>query len=192
MDTKIEKLPQSRISTTTVVTADERRIAEEQALKSLAKRVNIKGFREGMAPPDLVRQHVKPEDVTEETVRALLPKIMAEALKMSGAKPIIRPAVSVVSLDPLTISVTFVERPPTELKKPEKIVVEKKPLPEASSEEVETFIGKLLMQDHTEPPADAATAKEASAAKLPELTAEFLKSRLGVERPPEQYRTDVK
>lgn len=192
METTFKKLPSSRISTTTVVTADERKIAEEQALKSLAKRVSIKGFREGMAPPDLVRQRVKPEDVLEETVRALLPKVMAEALKLSNAKPIIRPATNIASLDPLTIILTFVERPAAELKKPEKITVEKKPMPEASSEEVETFIGKLLMQDRTEPPADPATAKEKSDTKLPELTAEFLKSRLGVDRTPEAFRTDVK
>jgi FKBP-type peptidyl-prolyl cis-trans isomerase (trigger factor) len=128
MDTTIEKRHSTRIRTTTVMTADERKLGEEQALKTLAKRVNIRGFRAGSAPPDLVRQHVKPKDVMEEAVRALLPKVVAEALKLSGAKPIIRPSVSVTALDPLTITVTFVERPAAELRKPENINVEKKPM----------------------------------------------------------------
>ncbi len=159
METKIEKLKESRIRTTTIVHADERKAAEEQALKSLSQRVKIKGFRDGTAPTDLVRQHVKPEQIQEEMVRAVLPSVVADALKVSGAKPIIRPAASIVSMEPLTISLTFVERPEAELKKPDGIKIEKKAVTDASAKEVETFIHKLLIQDRTETPVERAAAK---------------------------------
>ncbi len=159
METKVEKLASSRILTTTVVSADERAAAESKALTALASRVKIKGFREGMAPPDIVRQHVDEEHVREETVRVLLPQIMTDALKLSGAKPIIRPAAAVTSLQPLTITLTFVERPATKLKKPDTINVEKKPMDDVTDADVEAFIRKLLLQDRIDTPVARAAAK---------------------------------
>ncbi len=159
METKVEKLKESRIKTTTIVSADAKKKAEEKALKNLAQRVRIKGFREGMAPPALVREHVTQEQIVEETVRMALPDVMADALKTSGAKPIIRPAASVVSLEPLTISIVFVERPKAELKKSDSIKIEKKNIPESSAKDIEDFIRKLLMQDRTDTPVNREAKK---------------------------------
>ncbi len=271
METKIEKLKESRIQATTIITPEERSLAEQKALKSLATRVKIKGFREGMAPADLVRSHVKPEDVTEETIRMILPDVVSQSLKESGAKPIIRPSANVVSLEPLTISITFVERPIAEIKKPDSIKVEKKVIAETTDKEADAFIHKLLKQDMTEMPVEREakkgdavkvslaakdkagkqideitvghysvhigeeellkeleshvlgmkkgdkknveiefakdhdipaikgkkvsieiTAKEIAEVKLPELTAAYIKTRLGAERTPEAFKTEVK
>ena len=150
MQTTIEKLKEFRVRTTTIVTAEEQKKAEEQALTSLASRVKIKGFREGMAPTNVVRQHVTSEQINEELVRSILPQVMADALKVSGAKPILRPAASITSLEPLTIALIFVERPTATLKKPDAIKIEKKSIADASKEEIETFIQKLLQHDRTE------------------------------------------
>ncbi len=181
METKVEKLKESRIKTTTIVSADAKKNAEEKALKNLAQRVRIKGFREGMAPPALVREHVTQEQIVEETVRMALPDVMADALKTSGAKPIIRPAASVVSLEPLTISITFVERPTAELKKTDSIKIEKKNIPESSVKDIEDFIQKLLIQDRVDTPVDreakkgdsvnlSLKAKDAAGKQVDELT----------------------
>ena len=165
METTVEKLKQARIKTTTVVSAEEKKSAEDRALKALAHRVNIKGFREGMAPAHLVREQVKPEHISEETVRQILPEVMKDALKLSEAKPIIRPAAGVVSLDPLTISIVFVERPTAELRKPDSIKVEKKTIADATPKDIEDFLRKLLMQDSIETPVDR-EAKKGDSVKL--------------------------
>lgn len=159
METKVEKLKESRIKTTTVVPADRRKQAEERALKALSQRVRIKGFREGMAPTHLVREQVKPEQITEQTVREILPEVMKDAFEISKAKPIIRPNASVVSLEPLTISIVFVERPTAELKKPDSIKVEKKIIPESTPKDIEDFIQKLLVQDRIDTPVDREAKK---------------------------------
>ncbi len=270
METTIEKLPQSRIRTLTVITDDERQNAENIAVALLAERVEIKGFRVGKAPADMVRNRVGEERLTEETVRALLPKVLKEALEKSGAKPILRPAASVTSSKPLTISLVFVERPAVNLKKPDSINVEKKTFTETTDAEVETFIKKILMQDRQETPVDRQakqgdlvhlsmsakkkekqvdeltighyslmigsedllpqlethvlgmkkndkktadvtfpkehdipgirgekitieiTAKGVNEVKLPELTQEYLKTRLGTDMTPDLFRKDVK
>lgn len=270
METKIEKLPQSRIRTLTTITDEERLEAEKLALASLAEHVDIKGFRVGKAPGDMVRSRVGEEKLTEETVRALLPKVLKEALEKSGAKPILRPAASVTSTKPLTIALTFVERPPVTLKKPDSIKIEKNTFKESTDAEVESFIRKILIQDRAETPVERAakegdlvnlamvatkkgapveeltvghynlvigsedllpqleahatgmkkgdkktvdvtfpkehdipairgekisiemTAKGVSEIKLPELTQEYLKTRLGSDMTPDAFRGDVK
>ncbi len=156
METTFEKLAQSRIRTLTTVTDEERLQAEKIAIASLAERVEIKGFRVGKAPPDMVKSRVGDEKMMEETVRVLLPKILKEGLEKSGAKPILRPAASVTSTKPLIIALTFVERPTVTLKKPDSITVGKKVFTETSDAEAEAFVKKILMQDRTETPTDRA------------------------------------
>jgi len=270
METTIEKLPQSRIRTLTVITDQERLEAEKIALAFLAEHVDIKGFRVGKAPAEMVRSRVGEEKLTEETVRALLPKVLKEALAKSNAKPILRPAASVTSTKPLTIALVFVERPTVTLKKPDAIKVEKKKFTETTDAEAETFIKKIISQDRTETPTDRAakhgdlvniamaatkkgkpvdeltvghynlvigaedllpqlethvtgmkkddkktvdvtfpkehdipairgekisielTAKGVSEIKLPELTQEYLKTRLGSDITPDAFRAEVK
>lgn len=159
METTTKKLPQSRIRTSTVISPEERLSAENKALHALAERVEIKGFRTGQAPADKVRERVGTERVLEETVRFLLPTVLKEALEKSGAKPMLRPAASVVSTDPLTIELTFVERPTVTVKKPDSVKVEKKTIADATTDDVDAFVKKILLQDKTETPVDRSAAK---------------------------------
>ncbi len=158
MEITVEKKKDSRITTTIVIGTEEHKDAESKALRSLAERVNIKGFRAGKAPDAMVRERVGEEDVVEETVRVLLPRIFKEALAKSGAKPVIRPSANIVKKNPLTISLTFVERPDVTLKKPDSITVEKKAV-SVSDDEIEVFIKKILMHDKTETLVDRAAKK---------------------------------
>ena len=154
MDITVEKLKESKIRTVTILTDDERGAAEESALNQLAQHVEIKGFRTGKAPLSKVRERVGEENLLEETVRVLLPKVLKEALEKSEAKPILRPSANIVSKSPLTIEIIFVNRPPVTVKKPEKITVEKKKPAEVTEKDIDTFINKILQQDRTETPVD--------------------------------------
>ena len=147
----------------TTVSDEERLQAEKLALAKLSEHVEIKGFRIGKAPHDKVRERVGEERLVEETVRILLPKILKEGLEKTGAKPILRPSANVTCMKPLTISVTFVNRPPVTVKKVESIKVEKKEVPEVSEKDVDEFVQKVLLQDRTETPVDRAIAKGDSA-----------------------------
>lgn len=159
METKVEKLKESKIRTVTVVTEEERSAAEKQALERLAEQVEIKGFRVGKAPADKVRERVGEERLTEETVRVLLPKVLQDGMEKSQAKPILRPAATIESTKPLTISLIFVNRPPVTVKKAASIKIEKKALPEPTDAEVETFLKKVLLQDRTETPVERPVQK---------------------------------
>lgn len=159
MDITVEKLKESKIRTVTIISDDERRAAEEAALNELAHHVEIKGFRTGKAPHAKVRERVGEENLLEETVRVLLPKVLKAALEKSEAKPIIRPSANILSKSPLTIEIVFVNRPPVTVKKAEKITVEKKKPADVTQKDIDTFINKILQQDRTETPVERAVQK---------------------------------
>ncbi len=159
METKVEKLKESKVMSVTTVTDDERLHAERQALARLAEQVEIKGFRVGKAPADKVRERVGEERLLEETVRVLLPQVLKDGLEKTGAKPILRPAANVKSLKPLVITVTFVNRPPVSVKRAESIAVEKKKVADVTEADIDDFVKKVLLQDRTETPVDRAAAK---------------------------------
>ena len=165
METTVKPQKDSTIRVTTVIAEDERKVAEEKALSSLASRVRIKGFRPGKAPPSMVKEQIDPSDVLEETVRQLLPQIMKEAMEKSKAQPILKPHVNIENVSPLTVVCVFTERPKVTLKKPEKIAVEKKDVKSVSKEEVEKFVRRILEQDRTDTPVERA-AKEGDAVKV--------------------------
>lgn len=158
MDITVDKKKDARIRATIVITVDEKKIAEAKALRLLAEHVNIKGFRAGKAPEAMVRERVGEEGVVEETVRVLVPDIIKNSLEKSGAKPVLRPSVHVVTKSPLTVEVVFVERPDVTLKKPDAISVEKK-IMTVSEEEIDAFVKKILLHDKTEVVVERAAKK---------------------------------
>ena len=181
MSPTIEKHKDARISVTFVIPAEDVVSAEVKAIQRIAHHVDVPGFRPGKAPAAMVKERVRTDALMEEIVRVLLPDLMKVAMEKSGAKPILQPKVGITKTDPLTVVITFVERPAVTLKKAEKLSVEKKVVAEVTAEDVDAFIRKLLMQDRTETVVQRASergdlvsvALEATTAKgdnVPELT----------------------
>lgn len=158
MDISIEKLKQCRIQATVKVAEDERRKAEDAALAAIGQHVRIKGFREGKAPVNIVREQAGEERILEETVRRLLPQMVRLALEKSGAKPIMQPSASVTSTNPLTVTILFIERPTVILKKPDSIKVEKKRATEVTEQDIARVLRRMMEHDITEAAVDRAAA----------------------------------
>lgn len=150
MHTTFKREKEARIRTTTTVSVDERSSAETRALQAIALQVSVKGFRRGKAPIKIVRAKVGEKEVLEETIRTLVPEVLKSALQASSAKPVLRPSMNVVSSDPLTIEIVFIERPVATLKKPGSIAVEKRKPAEVTAKDVDAFVTKVLKHDRTE------------------------------------------
>ncbi len=159
MAVTIENLPQARVRCIVVVAADRRAAAEEQALKRLGQQVNLKGFRAGKAPAAIIREQVKPEQLLEETIRALAPELITAAMNEHGLKPIIAPKISLTVRDPLTVEILFVERPPVKLKKPYSLKLEPSKPRTATPKEIDDLINNVLSQDRIETPVERAAQK---------------------------------
>ena len=110
MNITLKKLPQARTQATVIFDDAEVKGAEESAIKGLGKTLSLPGFRPGTAPISLLRERLSSERIREEIVHQLLPKALEDAQK-KGVKPIISPRVELTNLNPLTLMITFVEKP---------------------------------------------------------------------------------
>ncbi len=113
---------------TVTVSPEIAQAAERTALERLGSRVNVKGFRPGKAPESVIREKIDPDALFEETVRVALRSEMPRMLKDHDLRPVVPPRVEAVSREPLTLRVTFIERPPVMVKHAEKLAPAKEPL----------------------------------------------------------------
>lgn len=148
ISSSIERLPGSRVRCAVEFSRAQVAEHEKEALKRLASRVKIQGFRPGHAPEGMLREKIDAEQLFEETIRSLLPSTFESLLKEHNIQPIIHPKVEVQSRDPLKIHITFVERPEVTLKNVEGIRIEKKEM-KADDKDVEKMVYYLVQQKRT-------------------------------------------
>lgn len=154
----IERLKKSRVSVTATFTEDEYASAETAALKHIGQHVEVKGFRPGHAPADKVRERVGADALFEEAIRELLKTHLQPMVDEHGLKPILPPKVEAVSRMPVTLKVTFVEKPEVTVKKADKMKVErKKDL--VDPKDVQRVLDSVLQEHRMLQPVDRA-AKE--------------------------------
>jgi trigger factor len=178
----IERLPQSRVACTVTFTEEQYAPAEARALEIVGTQLNLKGFRPGKAPVEMIRQKANPEHVFEEAVRELLRTTLPALIEEHKLKPIMAPRVEAVSRLPLTLKIVFIEYPQVTVKGSEKIKVEKKEV-KADPKDVQKVIDSVLAEQRTYKPVDREakkgdrmvidfTATDESGANIPELAAQ--------------------
>ncbi len=69
----------------------------DQALTNLAKETEIKGFRKGKAPKDLVEKQVDKQRIYQEAVQEIVSNAYLQAVKNNDLKPIMSPRIELVS-----------------------------------------------------------------------------------------------
>jgi len=151
----IERQKKSRVSVTATFTEQEYAAAEAEALKHVGQHVEVKGFRPGHAPADKVRERVGEDNLFEESIRVLLKTHLQPMVDEHGLKPIMPPRVEAVSRMPVTLKVTFVEKPEVTIKKADKIKVEKKPHP-VDPKDIQRVLDSVLQEHRMVQPVDRA------------------------------------
>ena len=154
----VQRHKNGRVVCTVVFDAVDVGPAEERAVRSLGANVAIHGFRKGKAPPEKIRERLDPDRLFEETVRELLAGVLPGLAKEHDIKAIAPPRIGATSRDPVTLEVTFIERPPVRWKKGVKLVVEKNE-PKADAADVQRVIDSMLKREEKANPVDRA-AKE--------------------------------
>ncbi len=90
--------------------------AREKALRKLAPRAKVPGFRPGKAPPAMVRRYFGEERILDEALDALVPDVYREAVRADESiDPIARPRLVVETTEPLVVKATIPVRPTIEL-----------------------------------------------------------------------------
>ncbi len=154
----IKRLSQGRVQCTVSFSSEQEAKAEAQAVELLGSSIRIPGFRAGRAPLEVLKERLPTEALFEETIRMLLKDSLGALAKEHNLKPILPPKVEAQSRNPLTVTITFVERPAVKVKGGEKIRIEKK-THKVEEKDVERMIRYLVEQYRTMTVVDRA-AKE--------------------------------
>ena len=81
--------------------------AQEKAFKKLAQNVNIKGFRKGKAPLDMVKKQISEQEILIEAVQNVAQEALEAGLNETKVEPISRPELGVESVDTAKTVLTF-------------------------------------------------------------------------------------
>ncbi len=73
--------------------------AYSKALKKLAKKIKVDGFRKGNVPAKIAEESLNPQQIIEDALQIVVPKIYTEELKKSGKKPLTHPEFNPISLE---------------------------------------------------------------------------------------------
>ena len=99
MSVSVEKIEKNVVVLEVTVDAEKFVLAVNQAAKTLAKKVNVPGFRKGKAPRRMVELQVGKEALYDEALEHLIGAAYAEAVVESGINPVDRPSVDLVQIE---------------------------------------------------------------------------------------------
>lgn len=108
MATKLVNKGDSIYEVSTKVTGEAWTGAQEKALKRLASKVQVKGFRKGNAPIELAKKHISTGELLDEAINIALPEAYREVVEEHKLNPFQNPEVNVTKIDADGFEVTFV------------------------------------------------------------------------------------
>ncbi|MBO8153191.1 trigger factor [Thermovirga sp.] len=100
----------------------------EEAINELRKKANIKGFRKGRVPRNVLLLHLGKEAIQSEALEKLIPEMLDKIVEDYGLDLIDRPKVEIDEIkdgEPLNLTFTFETRPEVELPEIEELEVER-------------------------------------------------------------------
>ncbi len=113
--TTVTELPESRVSVSVEVAAEEIQRSLETQARKLGREMKVPGFRTGKIPPAVVIQRIGREPILDEAVRGRLTDWYMKAVDASGIAPVGDPDVDLGTLPdegkPLTFSFEVGVRP---------------------------------------------------------------------------------
>ena len=129
MKVSTEKIPESQVLMTIEVEPERLDEAREKALRRLAPRAKVPGFRPGKAPAAMVRRYFGEERILDEALDVLVPVVYREAIQADESiDPIARPRLVVETTEPLVVKATIPVRPTIELGDYQSVRVKVEPL----------------------------------------------------------------
>lgn len=128
MKVETKKLPKSTIQLDITVPAEKVKETYDEVLASVAESAEIKGFRKGKAPKEVVEKSLDPAKINGEVVNKLLEKYYVQALKENKINPISNPKVEIQNFnleEDFEFTAKVAERPDVELGDYKKALKEK-------------------------------------------------------------------
>lgn len=99
MKTDVESLSPTRVKLTVEMPFEELQPSFDEAYKTIAKQVNIPGFRKGKVPARVIEQRFGRGAVLDEVINDAVPKAYENALREKEIVPVGRPEVDVTEIE---------------------------------------------------------------------------------------------
>ncbi len=109
------ELPPRQVSLDIEVDKDRLDRAIDDAVRRLAGRVDVPGFRRGKAPRSMVERMIGHDRIVEEALDRLVPEVVTEAMQQEKVEPYTRPRVESIEFDPLRLKAVIGLAPKVEL-----------------------------------------------------------------------------
>jgi len=93
----VKNLPKNELLITITISSDEIKMTREKVLDEVVKNAELKGFRKGKVPRDLVEKDIDKDKLYQETFQELLPRAYSEALTKNDLHPIVDPEIKLIS-----------------------------------------------------------------------------------------------
>ena len=141
----VERQPGSRVQLRVEAPTSEFESAVSAALRRLAGRIRVPGFRPGKAPAAMVERVVGWDAVRQEAVDALLPDLYSRAVAQAGVLPVEDPTIDLQTVErgePVAFTATVTVRPDVDLGDYRALRVEV-PHTEVTDEHVDEMIEEL-------------------------------------------------
>src|SRR3989339_262918 len=126
MNVNITNLPKSQVQISITLDADDFEKYYQRALHKLSQEINIKGFRKGKVPLEIVKEHVGADYVRNLAIDEALSPTYAQAVKENNIKVVSHPEIKIISQEPLVYEAIVAVLPEVELSDLDKIKIEKK------------------------------------------------------------------
>lgn len=117
-DFKLTWLPKKTFEITIIIAWKEINQAREKTIEKIGETLEIKGFRKGKSPKNLILEKVGPQKITEEALNLIVPDKYSKAVLKLGLHPIATPKIELVSAkenQDWTIKFTSCEAPDVNL-----------------------------------------------------------------------------
>lgn len=146
MKVSAEKIENQQVVLTIEVPAAELDTAVKNAVKRIANKVNIHGFRRGKAPRQVIERSVGKKAILDEAFEMLAPRAFSDALTEQDITPVTRPNIEVMTLEEgkdVVFKATVTPRPEVKLGEYKGLKAEKK-VAEVKDEDVDHQIEHML------------------------------------------------
>ncbi|MEK7673271.1 MAG: trigger factor [Patescibacteria group bacterium] len=158
MEYQIKKLPKSEIEITITVPDDKMPEYKKKAYTDIAKDVEIKGFRKGHVPVDMLEQHMDKDYLEAHVQEVAIQQTYAEAVVKENLQVVSRPKVKISSEIPLVYVATVAVMPEVTVKDYKSIKIKKEEA-KVEDKDVEEVMKELKRYSTTFADVDRAVQK---------------------------------
>lgn len=148
MSTQFTRNDNDTVTLTAVVDADATAKAEKKAINKASAKMNLKGFRKGKVPVQVVKKYFGAEGITSLAAEELAQATLNSLLEEYDVEPLDRPTLDFKKNEDGTLELTFIVpvAPEAKLGQWKNLGIEKKTV-EITDEEVENVVKSIAKKD---------------------------------------------